>query len=221
MARIDGLPSLEVIEGFKGLIDFVSWRGIFYARKWPVTPRASLSEAHFERAKLFGEIVQAYSLLAGEVIAYYQEMAEGIPRTARDLHVAAVLGHLHERKPLGKTLVQEGLLISSGDITPLTVLDRDVPDCSIALTLQASDVVHLSAVFDTENVPNIFLGRIYRDATLLGEAHALSERQTSPTIGRDLPGAGTFTYKLTAARNVGSGGRCFQIWTRLLYQVWR
>ena len=112
MAKITSLPSPEIIRGFKGLIDFVEWRGIFYVRKWPITPRSSLSAAHFERAALFGEIVKAYSLLAGNVIAYYQNMAQGIPRTARDLHVSAVLGHLHEREevPVGWILIADVLL---------------------------------------------------------------------------------------------------------------
>ncbi len=96
MARITSLPSPEIIRGFKGLIDFVEWRGIFYVRKWPVTPRSSLSSDHFVRAKLFGQIVRAYSEIAAEVIAFYREDAADQPRTARDLHVSAVLGHLHE-----------------------------------------------------------------------------------------------------------------------------
>jgi len=95
VARIDSPPSEEIIRGFKGTLDFVKWRGIFYVRKWPVTPRSSLSAAHFQRAALFGAIVKAYSLLADEALQLYAEEAKGIPRTGRDLHVSAVLGHLH------------------------------------------------------------------------------------------------------------------------------
>jgi hypothetical protein len=97
MARVPTLPSLEVIRGFKGVLDFVKWRGIFYVRRWPVTPPSSLSPEHYQRANLFGEIVRAYAFLAGPIHDAYATESKGTPRTGRDLHVAAVLGHLHER----------------------------------------------------------------------------------------------------------------------------
>lgn len=110
MARIDGLPAPEIIKGLKGTLDFVEWRGIFYVRSWPITPRSSLSPAHFTRANLFGAIIQAYPLLASVVTEAYRLAAEGSPRTARDLHVSAVLGHLHEASMSDfLTLLQEAV----------------------------------------------------------------------------------------------------------------
>lgn len=96
MARLPTLPSMEIIRGLKGVIDFAVWKGLPYARAWPRYRPAQRSAAAIASAILFGQIVKAYSLLASEVLAFYQEDATDQPRTARDLMISGVLGHLHE-----------------------------------------------------------------------------------------------------------------------------
>ena len=98
MAKIDALPSLEIISTLKGTLDFYYWKGIPCVRKWPVIPMSSRTPASLASAQLFGEIVQGWALTGGEVKALYQEAAADQPRTGRDLYVSGVLGHLHERQ---------------------------------------------------------------------------------------------------------------------------
>ncbi|MBA7569735.1 hypothetical protein ES708_11476 [subsurface metagenome] len=97
MAKLTALPSLDIIRGFKGTLDFYIRRGQPCVRKWPHTPRSRRTPATIAAAALFGGILKSYRLVADTVLAAYQENAKGIPRTPRDVYVSGVLGHLHER----------------------------------------------------------------------------------------------------------------------------
>ena len=97
MARLNALPSLDVIKTLKGTLDYYYWKGIPCVRKWPVIPMSSRTAASMASAQLFGEIIQGWALTCAEEKAAYAEAAADQPRTARDLYVSGVLGHLHER----------------------------------------------------------------------------------------------------------------------------
>jgi len=97
MARLDALPSIEIIRGFKGVLDFYVRRGQPCVRKWPHTPRSRRTAGSNAAAALFGSILKSYRLVADTVLEAYQQNAKGIPRTPRDVYVSGVLGHLHER----------------------------------------------------------------------------------------------------------------------------
>lgn len=96
MARLPALPSLEIIQGFKKIIDFAVWKGLPYARAWPRFRRAKLTTASIAAATLFGQIIKSYALLAALAHAFFNEDAKDQPRTPRDIFVSAVYGHLHE-----------------------------------------------------------------------------------------------------------------------------
>lgn len=96
MARIKSLPGLDIIRGFKGTLDYYLWKGLPCVRKWPVTPRRHLTPATLAAAAIFGAVLKSYRLLAETVLAAFQEDAADHERTARDIYVAAVHGHLHE-----------------------------------------------------------------------------------------------------------------------------
>ncbi len=97
MAKLTALPSLDIIRGFKGTLDFYIRRGVPCVRKWPHTPRSRRTPATIAAASLFGGILKSYRLVADTVLEAYQQNAKGIPRTPRDVYVSGVLGHLHER----------------------------------------------------------------------------------------------------------------------------
>lgn len=96
MARLDALPSIDVIHGLRGVLDYYLWKGLPCVRKWPVTPRRNLSPATLAAAATFGVILKAFALVGSEVKALYDDDATGQPRTGRDLYVSGALGHLHE-----------------------------------------------------------------------------------------------------------------------------
>lgn len=96
MPVLDALPHLKIILGLKGILDFYYWKGVPCVRKWPVTPPSSRSPASMASARLFGAIVAAYSLLGAALKELFALDAADQPRTARDLFVSAVLGHLHD-----------------------------------------------------------------------------------------------------------------------------
>lgn len=96
MAKINALPSLEVINVLKGTLDYYYWKGIPCVRKWPVIPKSSRTPASMASALLFGQIVQGWGLTGGAAKALYIQAAADQPRTGRDLYVSGALGNLHE-----------------------------------------------------------------------------------------------------------------------------
>lgn len=96
MPVLDALPHISIIRGLKGILDFYYWKGIPCVRKWPVIPPSSRSPASMRSARLFGAIVAAYSLLGAVLKELFALDAADQTRTARDLFVSAVLGHLHD-----------------------------------------------------------------------------------------------------------------------------
>ena len=97
MAKINALPSLDIINTLKGTLDFYYWKGIPCVRKWPYIPMSSRTQASLDSAHLFGQIVQGWALVGGEVKDLYTQAAADQPRTGRDLYVSGVLGNLHHR----------------------------------------------------------------------------------------------------------------------------
>ncbi|GAH57728.1 unnamed protein product, partial [marine sediment metagenome] len=96
MAKITSLPSLDIIHGFRGILDFYLWKGIPCVRKWPVNPKSHHSEATKAAAQTFYDVSRASSLIGTEILIAYQEDAKDQPRSWRDIYFAAVYGHLHE-----------------------------------------------------------------------------------------------------------------------------
>lgn len=89
------MPGEEIIGSLKGVLDFYYWKGLACVRAWPHTPMSSRTQASLDSAHLFGEIVQGWALVGGAVRDLYTADAADQPRTARDLYVSGVLGHLH------------------------------------------------------------------------------------------------------------------------------
>ena len=97
MARLTALPSLDIIHGFRGILDFYLWKGLPCVRRWPRMTKAQQSQATIAAGILFGQISSAYRLLAPLALEAYQDAAKTQPRTARDIYMTGVYGHLHER----------------------------------------------------------------------------------------------------------------------------
>lgn len=96
MARLKALPSLDIIHGFRGVIDFYMWRGIPCARAWPRFRPANWGAPSRASAALFGLVIKAWAETGPFPKQLYAEEAADNPRTSRDVYVSAVHGHLHE-----------------------------------------------------------------------------------------------------------------------------
>lgn len=86
MAILERLPSLEIIDGFKGVLDFYLWLGIAVVRTWPkkIGPKRSPEvEATWPS---FTYLAHSWQLLDPSVIAAYERMAVGTGLTAKDFY---------------------------------------------------------------------------------------------------------------------------------------
>ena len=85
MAVLTRLPSMAIINGFKGVVDFYYWMGIPVARKWPrkIGPHRSLEVR--EQWSVFANAARLWRELTPAAQQPYVEMASGTIYTARDL----------------------------------------------------------------------------------------------------------------------------------------
>lgn len=85
MAKITVMPHLEIISGFKGVVDFYVHDGQPCARRWPRSPghrRAPEVEAQWEP---FTQATRLWNQLSPEVREAYITMAAGTKFSGRDL----------------------------------------------------------------------------------------------------------------------------------------
>jgi hypothetical protein len=85
VARLLAMPQQEVIDGFKGSVDFYEWKGIPVARRWPRSPGHNRVAAVQAQWAAFSEAQSAWSTLDPDVIAAYNAMAVGTDYTGRDM----------------------------------------------------------------------------------------------------------------------------------------
>lgn len=87
MAKLVKLPSLAVINGFKGTIDFYLNMGIPCARSWPSSPGHDRAPAVEEQWPIFTTATRLWNELSQEVRDAYKQMASGLHLTGRDIFI--------------------------------------------------------------------------------------------------------------------------------------
>lgn len=90
MAVIDALPAMNIIDGFRGTLDFyVLCRGgpakTAVVRKWPVTPKSSMTPATIKAQGPFAEAAIAIRKVNKETKALYERMALDTSYTWKDV----------------------------------------------------------------------------------------------------------------------------------------
>ncbi len=165
MARIDVLPSIEIIRGFKGILDFYMWRGLPCVRAWPHYRPARQTDASLAAALTFGAIVQAYSLLANLALQAYREDALDQPRTARDIMVTGAFGNLHEASMSdfldALIIIRDGVVALTDLLHALDSIDTDeivvnvdqsvLPPLAATTTNQATQITALQKLDDLQD----------------------------------------------------------------------
>jgi len=105
MAKLKVLPNLDIISGFKGVIDFyvnyqacdreVAGPGIPCARQWPRSPGHKRAPAVEAQWLPFTTAVSLWNELSQEVKDTFIAMAEGTGLTGRDMFIRAYLAGLY------------------------------------------------------------------------------------------------------------------------------
>lgn len=91
MAKLQKLPNLNIINGFKGKIDFYVWMGIPVARSWPRSPGHDRAPAVQAQWSAFTWASQNWQTLSEEVRQAYRQMASGTYMSGRDLFVKSYI----------------------------------------------------------------------------------------------------------------------------------
>ena len=91
MVKLGAMPDREVVDGFKGSVDFYIYKDTAVARKWPIwRPR----EAHPNEAanqSAFAYINRVARTLPTFIIDQYKAQAQGTPLTWKDLLVRSYM----------------------------------------------------------------------------------------------------------------------------------
>ncbi|MBA7534361.1 hypothetical protein ES705_26607 [subsurface metagenome] len=95
MATLTVLPHQDIIDGFKGTIDFYVHRGIPCARSWPKAPGKQRSPAVMAQWYPFSVAVKEWKNLSPAVQASYNELATNSGLSGRDMQVRAYLTGLY------------------------------------------------------------------------------------------------------------------------------
>lgn len=85
MAKLDKLPALAIIDGYKGVLDFYLCMGIPCVRKWPSSPGKNRSAAVQAQWPVFATAARLYSQLTPAMWQVYFDMAKDTSLTARDV----------------------------------------------------------------------------------------------------------------------------------------
>lgn len=91
MAKIDKLPSLAIISGFRGVVDFYVHCGQPCARKWPRSPGHDRAPAVQAGWPAFAWAASYWNSLSPEVRDAYKQMAQGTNMTPRDLFTKSII----------------------------------------------------------------------------------------------------------------------------------
>lgn len=85
LATISKLPSLEIINGFKGVIDFYVCRGQPCARSWPRPPQWPRAPAVQSTINIFRVASALFPGISETVRQAYKEMAGSTKLTDKDM----------------------------------------------------------------------------------------------------------------------------------------
>jgi hypothetical protein len=95
MARLLSLPHENIIDGFKGTIDFYVHRGIPCARSWPKSPGNRRSPTVMAQWPAFTFAAQEWKNLSPFVQESYNKLATDSGLSGRDMQVRAYLTGLY------------------------------------------------------------------------------------------------------------------------------
>jgi len=112
MAKLANVPALDIISGFKGVIDFyvnyqsgnreVAGKGIPCARRWPRSPGHRRAPAVEAQWSAFSTAASLWNQLSDEVQDTYNAMASGTGLSGRDLFTRGYITGLYRYPTAGE-----------------------------------------------------------------------------------------------------------------------
>jgi hypothetical protein len=93
MVRLQGVPPRGVVLGFKGIIDFYSWKGIPVARRWPRKPNQPRTPEVQAQWPDFKAITQGFKTIDVTVVDALYGQSGGTLFTTKDLAVSLFYGN--------------------------------------------------------------------------------------------------------------------------------
>lgn len=95
MVKLAGMPAQDIIDGFKGSIDFYVFMGIPVARKWPTSPGKIRSPAVMSQWPIFSYASREWKNLSPFVQAAYTKLATNSGLTGRDMFMRSYIQGLY------------------------------------------------------------------------------------------------------------------------------
>ncbi len=75
MAKIAAMPSMDIVNSLRGVLDFYVWCNLVIVRKWPKAPDRSRNDLVMSTAEKFKYVNQAASTLTADIIQPYKDIA--------------------------------------------------------------------------------------------------------------------------------------------------
>jgi hypothetical protein len=95
MAKLLVMPHQDIIDGFKGAVDFYVYMGIPCARAWPKSPGKQRSPAVMARWPIFSFASKEWPNLSQAVQNAFIELATDSGLSGRDMFMRAYLSGLY------------------------------------------------------------------------------------------------------------------------------
>ncbi len=99
MAKIKRLPSLNIIRGFKGTIDYYVYMGQPCARAWPKSPGKRRAASVMAQWPVFTAAASLWKQLSPEVKQVYHDFAVSTNLTGRDWFTRGYISGIYQKPP--------------------------------------------------------------------------------------------------------------------------
>lgn len=140
MAKIGALPGKDVIDAFRGKLDFYTWCELKIVRKWPRAPGRKRAPAVVAAQAPFAYINKLAGSLPASVVESYQELAQASSLSWKDFLNRLYINATIEDHPIP---TDEDYVLSSEKPMRIYILDPEVQKAvhnNIAVSVPWTDI---------------------------------------------------------------------------------
>jgi len=96
VVKLATVPARSIVLGFKGIIDFYSWKGVVVVRRWPRKPTQPRSAAVQDQWADFKAVTQGFKTIDETVMPALTSMTTGTQLVQKDEQVQLYYGYAIE-----------------------------------------------------------------------------------------------------------------------------